>query len=99
MRLPDADDDDRNRPMSSEIALSGRPREGHARVGRGQGLRWTWVGVLLACACGGSEGSPSTPPPSEPSSAGPVASGPASPSAGPDAGAAEAPGSELFPSG
>jgi hypothetical protein len=88
--------------MSCEIAFFGRGQKlrERARVARGQSLRWTLAGVLLllACACGGSEGSRSTPPlPSEPPDAGPLA--PASPpadsaSAGPDEGTGE-----LSPSG
>jgi len=91
--------------MSSEIALLGRGPQGwgRARSARGQGLRWTRVGVLLlACACGESEGSRSTPLlPSEPPDAGPVAAAsppPDSASPGPDAGTGE-PSSGEPPSG
>lgn len=86
--------------MGSEIALLGRGqrRRGHARVGRGQSLRWTLAGVLLlACACGGSERSRGTPLPSEPPDAGPVASGSAPAESGTPG--ADAGTGEIFPSG
>src|SRR5688572_32925912 len=92
------------RRMSSEIALLGRGRQrrGRARVARGQSLRGTLAGVLLL-ACGGSEGSQSTPPlPSEPPDGGLIASASApaeSGSPGPDAGTGEPSSGELFPSG
>jgi hypothetical protein len=92
--------------MFSEIALLGRSQQrwGRARGARGQSLRWKLAGaLLLACACGGSEGSRSTPPlPSEPPDAGPLApaSSPADgASPGPDAGTGEPSSGELFPSG
>jgi hypothetical protein len=90
--------------MSSASAVLGQvqQRRGRARVARGQSLRWTQAGVLLlACACGSSEGSSSAPQLTrEPPDAGPPApaSPPADSSPGPDAGTAEPPLREFFPS-
>jgi hypothetical protein len=78
--------------MSSEIALlnQGRALGGWARDVGEQRRRWAVMGaLLLACACGGSESSASTPTlPSAPPDAGSVA--PATPPASSDATASDA---------
>ena len=76
-------------------ALRGRPRA----VGE-QRQRWAAGALLLACACGGSEGSASAPPlPSAGPDAGSVAPAASSDATPADAGALEPTSSELGPSG